>query len=231
MSIFAIADLHLPFGKNKPMDIFGANWEEHFKKIKEDWKKKVSDEDTVLLPGDFSWATYLEDTYDDFSYLSSLPGKKILLKGNHDYWWTTLTSMRKYIEEKGFKNIDFLYNNSYYFDNYIIVGCRGWSTLESEENKKILKREKLRLELSLEDGVKKYGKDAPIIVVMHYPPFNQLGEQYSFIETIKKYNVTQCVYGHLHGPAHKEAIEGKIDNIIFRLASCDYTKFQLIKLT
>lgn len=117
------------------------------------------------------------------------------------------------------------------YGNYIIVGCRGWTTLESEENKKILRREKLRLELSLEDGIKAYGNDKPIIVVMHYPPFNNLGEQYSFVETMKKYHVTKCIYGHLHGPSHKEAIEGKIENIDFQLVSCDYTNFQLIKLT
>lgn len=113
MSIFAIADLHLSFGNNKPMDVFGANWEGHFKKIKEDWKQKVSKEDTVLLPGDFSWATYLDDTYKDFSYLTNLPGKKLLLKGNHDYWWTTLTSMRNFLQQNNFQNIDFIYNNSY----------------------------------------------------------------------------------------------------------------------
>lgn len=113
MSIFAIADLHLSFGQNKPMDIFGQNWEGHFQKIKEDWEQKVSNEDTVLLPGDFSWATYLEDTYEEFSYLNNLPGQKLLLKGNHDYWWTTLTSMRKFLKENNFKQIDFIYNNSY----------------------------------------------------------------------------------------------------------------------
>ena len=117
------------------------------------------------------------------------------------------------------------------YGEYIVVGCRGWSALESEENKKILRREKLRLELALEDGIKKYGKNKPIIVVMHYPPFNNLGEEYSFINTMKEYNVTQCIYGHLHGPSHKEAIEGKIENITFQLVSCDYTQFQLIKLT
>ena len=113
MSIFAIADLHLSFGNNKPMNIFGANWEGHFKKIEEDWKQKVLEEDTVLLLGDFSWATYLKDTYEDFSYLANLPGRKLLLKGNHDYWWTTLTAMKKFLKEKNFKNIDFIYNNSY----------------------------------------------------------------------------------------------------------------------
>lgn len=113
MSIYAIADLHLAFGTNKPMDIFGQNWEGHAEKIKEDWESKVKPDDIVLLPGDFSWAMYLKDTNLDFEYLNKLPGKKLLLKGNHDYWWTTLASMRKYIQENNYKNIDFIYNNSY----------------------------------------------------------------------------------------------------------------------
>lgn len=114
LSIFAIADLHLSFGQNKPMDVFGMNWEGHFEKIKEDWIKKVTDNDIVILSGDFSWATYLEDTYQDFEYLNSLPGKKLLLKGNHDYWWSTLTSMRNFLKENNFTKIDFIQTNSYY---------------------------------------------------------------------------------------------------------------------
>ena len=113
MSIYVIADLHLSFSQNKPMDIFGDNWENHDEKIKKNWIKKVKADDYVILPGDFSWATYIEDTKLDFSYLNYLPGKKILLKGNHDYWWTTLASMRKFVKENEFENIDFLYNNSY----------------------------------------------------------------------------------------------------------------------
>ena len=115
MNIYAISDLHLSFGNSKPMNVFGENWNEHEDKVKKNWKTTVKEEDLVLLPGDFSWATYLEDTYEDFKYLNDLPGKKLMLKGNHDYWWTTLTSMRKYLEEKEFKNIDFIYNNSYTF--------------------------------------------------------------------------------------------------------------------
>lgn len=130
MSIYAIADLHLSFNNSKPMDIFGDEWKEHEKKIEQDWKAKVKKEDVVLIPGDFSWETYLEDTYQDFEFLNKLPGKKILLKGNHDYWWTTVTNMRKFLQEKNLDTIDFLYNNSYCYDNYIIVGTRGWSIME-----------------------------------------------------------------------------------------------------
>ena len=117
MAIFTIADLHLSFNTDKPMNIFGTNWENYEEKIKKDWQEKVTEKDLVVLPGDFSWAMYLDETEKDFAYINSLPGKKILLKGNHDYWWSTVTSMRKYIKEKNFENIDFLINNSYEFEN------------------------------------------------------------------------------------------------------------------
>ena len=229
MSIYAISDLHLSFGDNKPMDIFGETWENHAEKIKENWIKKVKQDDLVLLPGDFSWAMYLEDTYKDFGYLNTLPGKKLLLKGNHDYWWTTLKKMRTYLEENNFKDIDFVYNNSYLYDDKIIVGTRGWQDDNNKDDKKIIKRENLRLELSIQDGIKKYGEQKEIIVCMHYPPFNKYEEkEMNFIKTMKKYNVTTCIYGHLHGEnAHKEAKQGIIEGIDFKLVSSDYTKFDL----
>ena len=126
MAIYTISDLHLSFGENKPMDVFGINWENHTEKIKENWINTVKENDLVILPGDFSWAMHLKDTYMDFEYLNSLPGKKILLKGNHDYWWTSLKKMKEYLEKNNFSNIDFLYNNSFEFENRIIVGTRGW---------------------------------------------------------------------------------------------------------
>lgn len=231
MSIYAIADLHLSFGTNKPMDIFGENWGNHWEKIKSDWLQKVNEQDLVLLPGDFSWATYLKDTYEDFKYLNELPGKKILLKGNHDYWWTTLKSMRDYIKENNFSNIDFLYNNSYLYENYIIAGTRGWQWNDSEEDYKLLRREMLRLELSIQDGIKNFGTDKKIIICIHYPPFNTTkNKELNYIEIMKKYNVEKCIYGHLHGNSHKDAIQGNVDGIDFKLVSCDYTNFGLEKI-
>lgn len=232
MSIYAISDLHLSFGDNKPMDIFGVNWENHAEKIKENWIKRVKQDDLVLLPGDFSWAMYLKDTYKDFEYLNSLPGKKLLLKGNHDYWWTTLKKMREYLAENNFENIDFIYNNSYECKDKIIVGTRGWQDGKNAEDRRLIKRENFRLELSLKDGVKKHGEDKEIIVCMHYPPFSSYEElEMNYIKTMKKYNVSTCIYGHLHGEtAQKEAKEGKINDIDFKLVSCDHTKFDLIKI-
>ena len=159
MAIYTIGDLHLSFNENKPMSIFGDNWKGHEEKIKKDWIQKVKETDLVILPGDFSWSTYLNDTKEDFEYLNSLPGKKLLLKGNHDYWWTTITSMRNFLKENKFDNIDFIHNNSYEFENCIIVGTRGWNQSEDIEDKKILKREALRLELSIQSGIKSFGEN------------------------------------------------------------------------
>ena len=235
MSIYVIGDLHLSFKENKPMDIFGSNWENHFEKIKKDWNLKVTENELVVLPGDFSWAMYLKDTDEDFKFLNELPGKKLLLKGNHDYWWTTITSMRKFLEENNFNNIDFLHNNSYEFDKKIIVGTRGWSKLEgTSDDDKILKREVLRLELSIKYGIEKYGNDKEVIAIMHYPPINKQdllnNELSDFVKIMKKYNIRKCFYGHLHSNAIKEAVEGKHFDIDFKLVSADGLDFKLYKI-
>ncbi len=230
MAIYTISDLHLSLGIGKPMDIFGENWENHEKKIKENWLKKVKERDLVILPGDFSWAMYIEEAKKDFEYINELPGTKLLLKGNHDYWWETLTKMRSFLQKNDFKNIEFIYNNSYIWQDKIIVGTRGWSEQE-EKAEKIIRRENLRLEISLKDGVTKYGADKEIIVCMHYPPFNNYEKlELNFIKTMKKYNVKTCIYGHIHGEASKDAIQGEIDGINYIMASSDYTNFDLIKI-
>lgn len=234
MSIFVIADLHLSFRKPKPMDIFGDNWQNHEEKIKKDWNEKVTENDLVVLPGDFSWETYLENTKLDFEYLNSLPGKKIMLKGNHDYWWTTITSMKKFLKENFFENIDFLYNNSYEFENKILCGTRGWSLLENEKDTKLINRELGRLKISLDDGMKKYKEGKEIIVFMHYPPITKFkmlsGEEMKFINLMKEYNVKRCYYGHLHGNSIKDAIEGVVEGIEFKLISCDSLDFKMVKI-
>lgn len=235
MAIFAIADLHLSFNEDKPMNIFGEKWQNHEEKIKQDWLKKVTEKDTVLLPGDFSWSMYLKDTKADFEYLDKLPGRKILLKGNHDYWWSTLNKMQKYVEENNFKNIDFLYNNSYEVEGNIIAGTRGWVQSNEQEDKKMINRESIRLEISIEDGIQKFGEDKPIIICMHYPPYTNYNKQNlidsPFIEIMRKYNVKKCIYGHLHGESIKEAIQGNIKGIDTTLVSADGVDFKLIKIT
>ena len=234
MSIYVIADLHLSFAQNKPMDIFGENWLNHEEKIKKNWLEIVKPEDTVVLPGDFSWATYIEDAKLDFKFLNELPGKKILLKGNHDYWWTTLKSMRKFLEENNFENIDFLYNNSYLVEDKILVGSRGWVLQDSEEAKKMINRENERLKLSIKDAIKNYGEEKEIIAFMHYPPLSSKNllnnEHLEFYKTMKENNIKRCYYGHLHGNSHYDAVEGDVGGIEFYLVSGDYLNFNLKKI-
>lgn len=256
MSIYAIGDLHLSLNKEKPMDIFGGNWKNHEQKIKENWKNTVQDNDLVILPGDFSWEMHLKDMYNDFAYLNDLPGKKFLLKGNHDYWWTTLAKMREFLQENKFENIDFLYNNSYLFEEKIIAGTRGWALNDTENSNKMNHREEERLKLSLQSGVDNFG-DKEIICIMHYPPIvaeesrisqenvneiennneeakneelNKNLKISNYVQIMKQYNVKTCLYGHLHGESHKEAFEGNYDGIQFKLVSSDYLDFKLYKL-
>lgn len=231
MAIYAISDLHLSLGSSeKPMDVFGPIWEDHAEKIKENWERTVTENDLVLLPGDFSWAMHLEEAKEDFTYLEKLPGKKILLKGNHDYWWNTVTKMNAFTKQNNFSTIHFLYNNSYEYENTIIAGTRGWTlSCETEEDKKILKREAERLKRSIEDGVQKYGEKKEIIVCMHYPPVKE-DEVSDFIKIMLDYNVKICLYGHLHGPAQKHVKEGNFYGIDLEMVSCDYTDFKLMKI-
>ena len=235
MSIYVIGDLHLSFAKPKPMGIFGNNWENHEEKIRQDWISKVSNEDTVIMPGDFSWATYIEDAYLDFKYLDELPGKKILLKGNHDYWWTTVTSMKKFIEEKGFNTIDFLYNNSIEVENKLIVGTRGWTFQETENSVKMINRECQRLELSIKDAIEKNQDGSKeIIAFLHYPPLSKAllieNRHLEFYNVLKKYDIKTCYYGHLHGNSHADAVNGEVSGITFKLVSADYLDFKLLKI-
>ncbi len=227
MSIYTIGDLHLSFHSPKPMDIFGEKWEDHEAKIKNNWINTVKKDDLVVLLGDFSWATYLQDTYQDFEYLSKLPGKKLLLKGNHDYWWTTVTKMRNFLKENNFENIDFVYNTAYKFENCIIAGTRGWALTNKPEDEKFIKREADRLELSIKEALK-LRTNEEIIVFIHYPPINK--EINPFITTMQKYNIKRCYYAHLHGDSIKEAIEGNYFGIDFKLVSADSLNFKLLKI-
>lgn len=230
MAIYVIGDLHLSFSTNKPMDIFGRNWQNYEEKIKKDWLLKVKPEDTVILPGDFSWAMYLDETEKDFEFINNLPGKKILLKGNHDYWWTTVTSMRKYIKEENFENIDFLYNNSYEIENKIIAGTKGWNISEEQEDIRLTKREVARLELSIKSGIEKYGNDKEIIVFMHYPPLTKTNIDTDYTRLMKKYGIKRCYYGHLHANSIKDAVEGNVDGIEYKLVSSDGLDFKLLEI-
>ena len=227
MAIYALSDLHLSKAiKNKSMEVFGDEWKDYETKIDENWKKTVKDTDTVLIPGDISWALTLEAAYEDFSYLNSLPGKKIIIKGNHDYYFSTLTKVNKFLKDNNFDTITVLNNDSYLVEGHNICGFRGWGNTDDDtvDDFKVYKRELVRLELSL-NSIKEENKDKPIIVMTHFPPF-----RYEIKEMFKKYNVKLCIYGHLHGDGHYMVKEGDIDGVEYKMVSGDYTKFELIKL-
>lgn len=232
MAIFAISDLHLSLAVNKPMDIFGGGWENYMSKIEKNWIETVKEDDWVLIPGDLSWATYLEEAVEDFKFLDSLPGKKVLIKGNHDYWWTTMNKLNKFMKEIGVTTIYFLHNNSYVCQSIAVCGTRGWICPQNpeftEHDMKIYIRELNRLELSLK-SLK--GKDySEIVVMLHYPPFYPGLENREFLDTMKRYGVKKCIYGHLHGPALKDAIEREIEGVQFILASCDHLGFTPVRI-
>ena len=224
MRVFAIGDLHLDSTKEKPMNIFGENWLDHEQKIVENWISSVSDEDLVLIPGDISWALKLEEAKKDLEIINNLPGKKILIRGNHDYWWAT----KNKLNNLQLKSLEFLVNDFYIYDNMIICGVRGWDTydIDSDINsKKIYDRELMRFEMSLKNT-----KHSNLykIAMLHFPPFNIDKSPNDFVDIMKKYNVNTCIYGHLHGnEGHKLVREGCIEGINFACVSSDYLNFEL----
>jgi len=220
--IFAIGDLHLDNTGEKPMDIFGDNWLNHEKQIIDNWKSTVGDNDLVLLPGDISWGLRLEEAYEDLMKIEVLPGKKIIVKGNHDYWWESL----KKLKNLEFKTINFLQNNSFVHDGVGIVGTRGWSAIDGNncdpQDQKIFNRELNRLKLSL-DSLKDNVENT--IAVLHYPPFNSDGSTNEFVDIMKEHNVHICIYGHLHSEGHNYIVEGMVQGIEFHCISSDYIDF------
>lgn len=224
MSIYGISDLHLSFGTDKPMNIFGKLWDNYEDRIKENWIKMVSNDDTVIIPGDISWGMTLKEALPDFKFINDLPGKKIFLRGNHDYYFSTKKKMDKFINENKLETLKLLHNNAYEIGNVIIAGSRGWGKTENSDNEldqKIIKREENRLILSLEYA-RKLSNTKEIICALHFPPF--IGR---FQEIMKEYGVTKCVYGHLHGFGHRLVKEGNIDGIEYIMVGCDYSNFEL----
>lgn len=227
MKIFAISDLHLSINNPKPMDVFGERWEGYVEKIFDDWKQKVTDDDVVLLAGDFSWAMKLQDALADFDLLKSLPGKKVIIKGNHDYWWPSISVLRQALPE----NIFALQNDAIKFGDVIVCGTRGWTVPEpgesqSSEDEKIYKREVIRLELTLQAAQKLQTNGEKIVCMMHYPPCNFRREASGFTTLIEKYNVNAVVFGHLHG-YKKIQTKFVLNGIDYHLTSCDMVENRL----
>lgn len=227
MSIYAISDLHLSISKpEKSMQEFGDEWKDYEKRIEKNWKETVGTNDTVIIPGDISWAMTLDEAKSDFQFIDSLPGKKIIIKGNHDYYFSTLTKVQKFLKDNNFNSIEILYNNSYNVEGYNICGTRGWKygTDTDADDDKVIDREVGRLKLSI-DSIKEENKNLPIIVAIHYPPFN-----YKIKKVLEEYSVKKCIYGHLHGDGHYMVKQGRDNNVEYIMVGGDYTGFRLIKL-
>lgn len=228
MSLFVIADLHLSFGCNKPMDVF-TGWKDYTKRLEQNWRKLVGESDTVVIAGDISWAMKLEETEKDFAYIHNLPGQKILMKGNHDYWWSTKSKIDTFLQEKGFTSLKILHNNAYIADGIAVCGTRGWLyNSETEEDVKIVNREVGRLTASLDDAARQDSNAEPI-VFLHYPPVYDTMACTEILEVLEKRNVNRCYFGHIHGnQASKRAVKGDYHGIKMHLISCDYVGFMPI---
>jgi predicted phosphohydrolase len=223
MALYAIGDLHLCLGAPKPMDIFGGAWVGYMEKL-EQGLSCIAENDTTVLLGDLSWALGLEEAKADFAWIDRIPGRKIILKGNHDYWWSTASKFYKFCEENGFSNQFILNNNFYEYEGFAICGTRGWFFEEERSGKhdeKVFKRELIRLETSL-----KAAGDLPKIVFLHYPPKYKGYECPEILALLEKYDVRRCFYGHLHGGSHGLAMEGVWDRVDFCLVSADKLNFK-----
>jgi len=226
MAIYAVSDLHLPGGQEKPMDIFGDHWTDHWGQISADWQSKVGPEDWVLIAGDISWGMALEDAVPDLARIDEMPGRKVIIRGNHDYWWDTIAKVRRALPP----SIMAIQNDYVEAEGFALCGTRGWSVPGSREfgehDRKIYERECIRLELSLQSAP----AGMPIIVIIHYPPYNDPREQTGFTELMRRYPVRDVIFGHLHGESLRHVREGRYGGVRYHLTSCDYLGFGLKKI-
>ena len=223
MALYAIGDLHLSAGVDKPMDIFGGAWVGYMDKLREGLAV-IRPEDTTVLLGDLCWALDLQQAQPDFSFINEIPGRKIILKGNHDYWWSTAAKFYKFCEENGFSEQYILNNNHYEYDGFAICGTRGWFFEEErsgEHDEKVFRRELCRLEASL-----KSAGELPKIVFLHYPPRYKGYECAEILNMLRRFDVRRCFYGHLHGASHGLALEGVWDDIDYKLVAADKLDFK-----
>lgn len=225
MSLYAIGDLHLSLDSDKSMDVF-KGWENYVKRLEQNWRQMVQPEDTVVLVGDISWGMSLEESRKDFAFIEALPGRKIILKGNHDYWWNSRAKMEAYFEDNYFSSIQILHNNCFFDEGYALCGTRGWVLEEGEEHdEKVMNREAGRLRASLA-AAQKQDATAEKIAFLHYPPCLANGTvSQGLIDILHEFEVQQCYFGHLHGPALRWAVQGMKDGINYKLVSADSLSF------
>lgn len=228
MRIFTIADLHLPLGVNKPMDIFGG-WDDYVNRLHDNWQKIVSPQDIVVVPGDISWALKLEQTFKDFEFINALNGTKVFIKGNHDLWWSTRSKVEKFWSDNGFGTLHLVQNDCYRIGESAVCGTRGWINDDSEPaDAKVIAREAIRLDMSIASAV---SQGLRPIVFLHYPPLYANNCNLDIIEILHKYNISHCFYGHLHGNTHAFAINGTRDGITYQLISADFLQFAPMDIT
>jgi len=224
MSLYVLADLHLCFSDpSKTMSIF-SGWQDYQERIKKHWLDNIENDDTIVLPGDISWGMSLSEAVPDFRFINELPGSKIIIKGNHDYWWSTKKKMDEFLLAEGFDTIKILHNNHYRYENYGICGTRGWVNMPGEtQDEKVLKREVQRLETSIRSAL---AENLEPIVFLHYPPIFAANFNYGILEVLYRYNIKNCYYGHIHGKsAHELCVTNTYDGINFHLISGDYLQF------
>ena len=231
MAIYAIGDLHLPGHQEKPMNVFGDHWDRHFDVIRENWLSMVAPEDVVLIPGDISWAMQLSEARDDLMQIAALPGRKLLLRGNHDYWWNSISKVRALLPE----NMYAIQNDALALDGVVYCGTRGWNIPgegqpADPQDVKIFQRELLRLEMSLQQAEKLAHGSLPVVVMMHYPPLYKDLLSTPFTEILERYGARTVVFGHLHGAGIRVGLEGLVRGIEYHLVSCDALHFSLRRI-
>lgn len=234
MSIYVMADLHLSSDGSKSMAVFGSRWIDYMEKIRKNWCAVINEEDTVIVPGDISWALKLEEALEDLRFLDSLPGKKLIGKGNHDFWWSTVSKMNAFLEEHGLSTIRFLYNNAYLLEDCIVCGTRGWFLEESQQNtvgevdySRIVDREVIRLRLSLEAAKKlreEDGRALPILVFLHFPPVWGSFVCREILDVLQEYGIRSCYFGHIHGAYYAPRMT-EFEGIEMILTSADHLQF------
>lgn len=228
MALFVIGDLHLSLGSSKPMDVFGG-WENYVERLETNWKKRICEQDVVVLNGDLSWGMNLEESREDFAFLQSLPGTKILIKGNHDYWWSTVGKMQRFFDDNGFTSLKILHNNCYAYGERGICGTRGWIQEPDEPaDIKVNLREAGRLDTSILCALKQGLKP---LVFLHYPPVYGTNRNEEILAVMEKYGITECFYGHIHGKGFKNAVNGVRDGVFYQLVSSDFMKFNPLDLS
>jgi uncharacterized protein len=241
MSLYAISDLHLSFGSGKPMDIFGPQWKDHAERLRAAWTQTVGPQDLVVVPGDVSWAMHLSELVPDLEFLDALPGRKLLLRGNHDYWWTTMAKMERFLGDHGFATISFLRNDAVRLPGEtdgdpgtVVCGTRGWMLPDDPDfraaDEKILAREIVRLDLSLAEGDRVRAAGDRLVVLLHYPPMGAAGGSTPFSDTLEAHGADLCVYGHLHGESAGRGVSGRIRGVEYRNASADHISFKPLRL-